>query len=273
MRRLEGRKYWSHICEARPLVSRTRRRGAHRNKLQRHVGPSFRGSVKMVRLMRWDSHLVACLDVAIQKATGKKSASLGEQGQEQKDSEQWRKRLTLQWHLSNSITKIQEHDQRGLWCMQIATLAMPCCQSVRLFGTNASLETSGEQLQVRLIDFEMVGVVASARADSDDHASPDWRGCERRLVSNYHQRLTTFCEKPWSRCRRIHLEVCQNMSLEVLGDGMASSFLLCQMPHFGAQFFHDQLVAFLHDHILIHVPWAHLAFEWYWCCSDRIPRP
>ena len=208
--------------------------------------------------VRWDSHLVACLDVAIQKATGKKSASLGEQGQEQKDSE------TVAQKADTPMTPFKQYYKdsgaRSAWTVVHgdchpgnAMLSISQTPS----GTNASLETSGEQLQVRLIDFEMVGVGSPAQELGQwmiSHMDPEIRrGCERRLVSNYHQRLTTALREKsmGAEADAFTFEVCWE---EYVAGGAGRwawfvPFLLCQMPHFGAQFFHDQLAAFLHDHI------------------------
>ena len=159
----------------------------------------------------WDSHLVACLDVSYGK---------------------------IDWSAFQAELKSRPfalvhgdcHPHNALWTM-------------RPKGT------------LRLIDFEQIGIGSPAQDLGQwmiSHMEPSVRrGCERELVGEYHAELMAALAA-LGKTGGFTLDACWE---EYVAGGCGRWVwfipILVQMcPAPMAQFFHDQLAAFLHEHIL-----------------------
>jgi hypothetical protein len=164
--------------------------------------------------IRWDAHLVACLDESFRKVG-------------------W---TAFREELSGSAWSLVHgdcHPHNALWVHQRTPAA-----------------------RLSLIDFEMVGVGSNAQELGQyliSHMEPvARRGCERRLIEAYHRELIATL-----RARGCN-EAADSYTLDDCWTGYVAGgagrwawfvpYLAFKMPALG-QFFHDQLAAFLHDHV------------------------
>mmetsp|Transcript_18116 Transcript_18116/g.39066 ORF Transcript_18116/g.39066 Transcript_18116/m.39066 type:complete len:281 (+) Transcript_18116:1-843(+) len=163
--------------------------------------------------LSWDPHVIACLDASFAKVSWAEF-----------QKEQAGRPLTL--------VHGDCHPHNNLWVNQRSQSARLC-----------------------LIDFEMVGLGSNAQELGQyliSHMRPDARrACERDLVAAYHAELTTrLRERSVAEAESYTLDACWS---EYVAGGAGRwawfvPYLASAMPELG-QFFHDQLAAFLHDHV------------------------
>eukprot|EP00928_Gymnodinium_smaydae_P044690 TRINITY_DN2980_c0_g3_i1.p1 TRINITY_DN2980_c0_g3~~TRINITY_DN2980_c0_g3_i1.p1 ORF type:complete len:414 (-),score=57.02 TRINITY_DN2980_c0_g3_i1:95-1336(-) len=165
--------------------------------------------------IKWDKHVVACLDRSLSGVSWKRF-------QDDLESRPW------------TVVHGDCHPHNALWINQRT-----------------------EHASMALIDFEMVGVGSPAQELGQymvSHMPPDVRrSCERELVKGYHEEL---CSNLRSRgltheADRFTLDECWR---EYVMGGAGRwcwfvPYLAKVCPVQMGQYFHDQLAAFLHDHL------------------------
>ena len=179
----------------------------------------------------WDEHLVACL----QASFGKVSEGKG-----------W---VAQQEELATRPFTLVHGD-----CHPHNVLLVEPCHTRRVQA--GSDDGQADHPRLCLVDFEMVGIGSGAQELGQfliSHMEVACRrACERRLVQAYHAELVATL-----RARGLH-EAADRYGIdecwaEYVAGGAGRwawfvAYLGCKMPAL-AQFFHDQLAAFLHDHV------------------------
>ena len=163
----------------------------------------------------WDDHLVQCLNHAF---------------------------ASVSWDAFQAELKTRQH-----------TLVQGDCHPGNALWVRGAEPTA----HVRLIDFEMVGVGSAAQELGQwtiSHMEPATRRrCERSLVEGYHRELVAALTSRGlsAEAGAFGLEKCW---AEYVAGGAGRwawfvAYLGKVMPAAPAQFFHDQLAAFLRDHV------------------------
>ena len=177
----------------------------------------------------WDAHLVACLDVSFARAEW--SAFLGEQA-------------------TRPLTLVHGD------CHPHNVLLAPLSEADGRSGEGDGELGGPGGYRLRLVDFEMVGLGSGAQELGQfliSHMDPSLRRTsERELVSTYHTELLANLRARGleSQAKAYTLDACW---AEYIAGGAGRwawfvAYLAHAMPSLG-QFFHDQLAAFLHDHV------------------------
>lgn len=179
--------------------------------------------------IEWDPHLVACLDVSFAKAV-------------------WVNFLAEQ--AARPLTLVHGD------CHPHNVLLLPEASGDAGKGNAGKGNGADLRRRLRLIDFEMVGVGSGPQELGQfiiSHMEPALRrATEHGLVCTYHAELTASLRANGleAEAEGYTLEACWK---EYVAGGVGRwawfvAYLAHAMPNLG-QFFHDQLAAFLHDHV------------------------
>ena len=190
-------------------------------------------------VIEWDAHLVACLDVSFSKA-GDYAAFLSEQS-------------------GRPLTLVHGDCHPHNVLLAAAEAAPSAARPGESKGCEDGGEVTGRECWLRLIDFEMVGLGSGAQELGQfliSHTEPALRrATERELVRAYYDELrSVLCARGLAADANAYtFEACWEEY--VAGGAGRWAWFVAYLVHAKSdspklgQYFHDQLAAFLRDHV------------------------